>query len=191
MTAPTLNPDAQAAAQKPATATDIPCPPWCDHDCEGWVDDIDGTRYHAADYVQVDATEEETGQKGISVSLTRLDDLDGPGTPQVHLLTGTDRILNDDWRLTPADARKLAAALLNAADVADSGQPAEVSTPAHHLRVGDQFLTPDGWQNVIGLMVFSNSDYVAVFTPERPGDTDGWPYTLADTVTARLSGVNR
>lgn len=169
MTAPTLV----------ATSPDYPCPPWCDGKC---VDDWDGA-LHSTPAMRVPVRGEQ-----VEVQVSRFDTTTGTGDATVDLYAEP----TDACTMTPAQARQVAAALLNAADLADGGSPAEVPPLAQHLRVGDHLLTPDGWQRVIGVMVFENSNHVAVFTPEQDGDTDGWRYTLTDTVTARLlPGVSR
>lgn len=58
---------------------------------------------------------------------------------------------------------------------------------AENLRIGKQLLTPDGWQDIYGLVVFEDSDQVSVFTPNRPDDTtDGWRFSFGDIVRTRL-----
>jgi hypothetical protein len=185
VTAPTLNP-APVLIESPATAADLPCPDFCDGNCDGWTDDEDGTRFHAGDYGDVSAVEQVSGYKGVGVSLTRLDSLDGPGAPQIHLMTGTQRITNDDWALTPADARKLAAALLNAADDAEPLPTGEQATFARDLRIGDVLLTPDGWQRIYMVLIDESANHAAAFTPERDDmDCDGWKFELGSPVTVR------
>jgi hypothetical protein len=169
----------------PPAPADFPCPPWCDGQCGGW--DSEPLHSTPAVKVPVRGVDGEGNPAVVEVQVFRTDTATTAGEPAIELCT----LPADNCTMTPAQARQVAAALLNAVDLAAGGQPAEVPTLAQHLRIGDELLTGDGWQKVIGLMVFANSDYVAVFTPERDGDTDGWPYTLADTVTARLSGVNR
>ena len=167
----------------PPVTADIPCPPWCDGDCADW----DGEALHSTPATTVPVR----GQTGdgqpatVEVQVFRIDTGEQAGEPAIELYT----LPADNCTMTAAQARQVAAALLNAADVADGGSPAEAPALAQHLRVGDDMLTPDGWQRVIGLMVFENSGHVAVFTPQRDGDTDGWVFGLADTVTARQPGV--
>lgn len=167
-------------------ASTIPCPVWCDGNCDNWTDNGDADRYHSSGFTTIKAVEQVTGQSGIDVSTTRLDTPAGPGEAQVHLLTGTDRVANDDWALTPTDARQLAAALLNAADLADAPPNGELSTLAQHIRIGDDLLTPDGWQSVYMTMIDGHSLTAAAFTAERNDtDTDGWQYTFGDRVRVR------
>jgi hypothetical protein len=64
--------------------------------------------------------------------------------------------------------------------------PPSWEVQAQFLRVGKQLLTPDGWQTIYGLLVFEDSDQVAVFTPEREDQrTDGWPFHFGDLVQTR------
>lgn len=180
MTAPTLL----------AASTEYPhnsgtCPPWCDGNCHGWSDDA-GWQYHGSQFVTVPAAEHRSGQTGIDVSTSRLDGPDGIGEPQIHLMTGTDSLPSEDWLLTPGNARRLAAYLLNAADRVEPLPAGEVVTLARDIRTGDDLLTPDGWQHVYMVLIDDSADHAAAFTPERNDtDGDGWQFTLTTSVTVR------
>lgn len=164
----------------PPVSADYPCPPWCDGQCiDGWEGAL-----HSAEAVSVPIDGEQ-----VELVVSRFDSDGGTGQPSVSLYA----LPYDACNMTAAQARMVAAALLNAADLADGGSPVEVPQLAQHLRVGDHLLTPDGWQTVRALTIFPGVDSVRLFTDERnPDDSDGWPYSLTSTVTARQQpGVSR
>ena len=64
---------------------------------------------------------------------------------------------------------------------------------AQFLRVGTQLLTPDGWQNITGMLVFQeddqSADQITVHTPERTIDnSDGWPFRFGEMVAVAPGG---
>lgn len=118
-----------------ATVTESfpPCPPWCDGTCGEWTDE-DGNQYHASPFVAIKgATEHLRGPAAFDVSVTRLDST-VVGATEVHLLAGGEDTPDADYTLTPAQARQLAAALLNAADAAL--EPQDRDLPTGDLTVG-------------------------------------------------------
>lgn len=171
----------------PSLSTESPCPPFCIGDC---VDrnDPDGPRYHGSDFDTAEVREfDHPGTRELSVSLTRLDDPGATGEPEIHLIAG---YLGSDYIMSPQNARKLAAILLNAADAGDPLPLGETSVQARHIRVGDEILTEDGWQAVYFTMISVGSPYspdsASLFTAERNGeDTDGWKYGPTDPVRVR------
>lgn len=182
MTAPTINKPTATAAD---TAT---CPDWCAGGCDEW-SDTEGSRYHGSDFRTVAARSHMDGAAEIAVSATRLDE---PGTESamtVNMLIGpSGRISMDDVSLSPEQARILAAALVEAADNADPLPEGVHAMAARDLRLGDVILTDGGWQRTYMLIIDESADHVAAFTDERDDtDTDGWVFTLTDTVKVRRS----
>lgn len=90
---------AEAVGTPPFTRVD--CPWWC---VECWRDLDPGTRFHRGRAYVVN---------GADVSVERYDDESGPGEVRVSL------VASPDVSLAPADARRLAALLLVAADEGD------------------------------------------------------------------------
>lgn len=57
---------------------------------------------------------------------------------------------------------------------------------AEGIRYGDYLLTGDGWQKVVGLLIFEDSDQVSVYTPEQDDEhTDGWRFSFGEPVQVR------
>lgn len=71
-----------------------------------------------------------------------------------------------------------------------SDETSEHETLSQRLRIGRQLLTADGWQTIIGLMIFQETDQVVVWTPERPdddtADREGWKLRFDMPVRCRL-----
>ena len=105
------------------------------------------------------------------------------GKPKVTVIT--DELRGDQLALSPARARMLAAHLLNAADAADPIPTGVLVVAASAVRLGDDLLTADGWQKVVGQMVFV--DQTNVWTDDRDHDpeTDGWFFQPGDPVKVR------
>jgi hypothetical protein len=60
---------------------------------------------------------------------------------------------------------------------------------AAHLRLGDEVLTPDGWQTITGIMIFKDSGQVSAFTDERdPEHSDGWQFDVTAPMKIRRTG---
>lgn len=145
--------------------------PWCEGTC---LDDLRGlaegespeSLYHAAPPVDVRVRAHMAGPRMFNVTLFRSDVEGQPGPSRISILTG-----DDDFSVSVKNARKFAAALLNRSDIADPPPVGEAIIPAGEVRVGDEFLTVDGWQHVTGLMDFANQSYVQLFTPQA---ADGW-----------------
>jgi hypothetical protein len=97
------------------------CPPWCDGTCETWVDEVEGSRYHGSPFASIMVDSHDRPKVELAVSVTRLDVPGEPSAAEVHLLAGG--MLGEDFCLTPARARELAAMLLNSADQADPPAP--------------------------------------------------------------------
>lgn len=67
-----------------------------------------------------------------------------------------------------------------------SPEPTIRRVHAARLLVGQELLTPDGWQHINGLIVFRDADQVSVFTDQRDDEhTDGWRFTLNERVKVR------
>jgi hypothetical protein len=89
---------------------------------------------------------------------------------------------------TAEQARATAAELLNAADELDPLPTGAMVTTAVDVRIGDELLTTDGWQKVVGLALFSDTEQASIFTPEQGGDmdgSDGWDLSFSDPVKVR------
>jgi hypothetical protein len=88
--------------------------------------------------------------------------------------------------MTPEQARQNAAWLMDAADLLDPLPTGVMVTTAGKVRIGDELLTVDGWQQVVGLMFFSDTEQASIFTTERDPETgDGWPLSFNDVVKVR------
>lgn len=122
----------------------------------------------------------------LSTSVTRLDFPDVMGTPEVHLLANP----TTDLILTPANARKAAANLLNAADLAEPLPVGASHIVAEDIRVGDEIDTPDGWQTAYMILVDARDQHVSIFTSERDDSyTDGWQHEWGDPLIVRRPQV--
>jgi hypothetical protein len=158
----------------PTTATDrtttTTCPIWCRvHE----FDPTDGTHIHtAADTLIVNGD--------ISTATTGLYRIDEPGTDgdaRVSICVGDDG-------LTPAAAARLAFVLR--ADALTAAGLTGIEVDASEVQIGWQYLSPNGWQTVTGVMAFASPPLVSIFTVEQNDtDTDGWQLTPDDAVRIR------
>jgi hypothetical protein len=90
--------------------------------------------------------------------------------------------------MTAEQARRNAAWLLNAADLLDPLPTGAIATTAVNVRIGDELLTDDGWQKVIGLLFDAETEQASVFTTGQDMDnSDGWPLSFNDPVKVRRS----
>lgn len=95
----------------------LPCPPWCNGACADWDDQM-----HAADTISVPVRGENDGVTApvVDVEMSRVDDDGNPGDVVIEMFVDKAGCLTADHAgMTSGQARQLAAALLNAADVAD------------------------------------------------------------------------
>lgn len=150
---------------------------WCEGDC------TDADPYHRAAFAFIPGlTFTARGWVETSKDLDiRFDENEGDSSrPLILLDTSTG--------MTANQARIAAAHLLNAADVIDPLPVGVTATVAAQVRIGDELLTEDGWQKVIGLAFFADTEQASIFTPERGGDadgTDGWDLSFNDPVKVR------
>lgn len=159
------------------------CPDFCDGTCADWRDrEEHGDAHHTSDFKIVALTESPAaGPIDWYVSASRTDADFEVGTCDVNLLPSRC----DGATMTPAEARQLAALLLNAADMADPMPFGVLPALAADLRLGDELLTDDGWQAITGLMFFKDSDQASAYTPQRDEGSDGWQFGLTDPVRIR------
>lgn len=162
------------------------CPAFCNHTCETW-DDGEGNSHHVSDDFTVTTSGGRPGAKvDLYVCVSRTDQDYEAGAPEVNIIP--DHLANGS-AMTAAEARKLAATLLNAADLADPIPNDVLVVAASSVRLGDAVLTEDGWQNVVGQMAFVETDtshgQVNVWTDERDPETEGWLFDPADPVKVR------
>lgn len=166
------------------TATEPPCPDFCDSTCDEWgPTDL----HHTSGFTTVTAADGQ-GSTDLDVSVSRTDANHTAGEHVVNLLS-LDH--NFGLELTASLARQLAALLLNAADMADPLPLGVLAVQAQHVQIGDQIRTEDGWQNVVGQMAhLASEDYGAqasVWTDseDHGDDTDGWMHQPTDVVMVR------
>lgn len=156
-----------------------------------WCDDEPDRGYHTTHFHYADGERYRTSgweKTKISASLY-VDDNESTDLPTVGLIID-DAVTRDsvgEVRLAPAQARKLAADLMNVADLAEPLPAGVMATCPDRLHLGDELLTDDGWQTITGLMIFTDSEPdVQVFTAERDVDnSEGWAYSLEDLVQIR------
>lgn len=176
------DPEAVTAALGAIDAEMPPCPAFCNDKC-GEFAELPGDAHHSSGF---DILPINTGRDGetadLWVSTSRTDEDWRAGTPDVNVLTG-----RDGFTLTAAKARQLAAMLMNAADNADPLPYGQMPLEAQLVRVGDEILTADGWQHVVGQMAFGDNDQVNVWTDveDHDPDTDGWEFKPGDLVRVR------
>lgn len=153
---------------------DLLCPPYCDGTCVEW-NDKPGNGHHTSGFQHL-----ELGGNDWTVSTFRTDEGGTAGTHQIHVGDYSREVVLD-----APETRQFAAVLLNAADMADPLPYGVLSIPAAQVRIHDEVSTPDGWQTVIGQMVFG--DYVSVWTDDEAHDPDtsGWEYQPGDLVQVR------
>lgn len=143
--------------------------------------------YHSSDFTYLQVKRWQGGEyrkSSLSVSVYREATKRGKlGKAKVTVITGD--FASDQLSLTPARTRMLAAHLLNAADLADPIPAGVLTVAASAVRLNDEILTADGWQTVVGQMVFV--DQVNVWTDDydHDPDTNGWSYQPADLVQVR------
>jgi hypothetical protein len=185
MTQPTSSTCA-TISDEPASDTRLTCPDavaFCNGGCRDW-DEGNGTTFHGSDFDFVPAVSHDRGESVMSVSVTRADENHIAGEPKVQIITAD---FGDNLTLTAAEARRLAALLLNSADDADPIPTGVLLIAASAVRIGDLLLTPDGWQQVTGQMTFAGPYQVSIYTEQRDLDsTDGWQYDgLTEAVKVR------
>jgi hypothetical protein len=167
------------------TATELACPDFCDDTCPEWGDP--GDRHHTSGFATVTLSD-RLGDTDMDVVVSRTDK-DGIAGPNIVSLHSLDHGL--DLQTTAAQARQLAALLLNAADLADPLPLGVLAVQAQHVRIGDQIRTEDGWQNVTGqyahLASEECSEHAAVWTDSDTHgvDSDGWKHKPTDVVIIR------
>jgi hypothetical protein len=164
--------------------TDEGCPelvPFCSGVCREYNDG-----YHSSDFTYLKAKRWNRGRyrkTQLSVSVYREATKNRKlGKPKVTVITDDS---GNQISMSPARARMLAAHLLNAADQADPIPLGVSVTPASGVRMGDQLLTGDGWQTVVGQMVFDDQTNVWTDVYNRDPETDGWKFDPADPVKVR------
>lgn len=163
---------------------------WCDRDCnerDGLEDDWDDDAYHRGTVAQLSMMRfTPNGWRDLNdVTLTvRHDENEGDDSRPLILIDYPVRDCTP--AMTAEQARKNAAWLLNAADLLDPLPAGVVVTTAMKVRIGDELLTDDGWQKVIGLLLFADIEQASFYTPERHADTgDGWDFSFNDPVKVR------
>lgn len=168
----------EAAFVAAATAT---CPAghdWCEGDCQ------DG--YHSSQFAMVSAERWSRGAGWLDTEVwtsVYINDEDGQTEPKLSLLVDD---FAEEVRYTPAQARTQAAALLNAADLAEPLPLGVMWTAPELIHLDDELLTGDGWQKVTGVMAFAGDDTIRIFTPERdPEGGDGWELDAMELVQIR------
>jgi hypothetical protein len=188
------------------------CPSWCRAGCTP--DQADGHVYHVSAYRDLD------GVPDVDIAVSRLDDEDtGPGTATVDLFV--NRTAAD---LTPAQARALAGMLHDHADTLDpqpppglphmltavqalalaeelrerallAARPRGVEMPVELVRLGDQILTPDGWEtveihDVDGWLKPEVAHHaVRVNTDTHTEDDQAYRYPIGTAVRVRAGGA--
>lgn len=159
------------------------CPPLCNDSCDESVEAA-GDAHHSTGFSTVTIVGGYRGEDvDLDVSASRTDENYQAGTPEVNLMPSRG---GDGVVMSPAEARQVAALLLNAADRADPLPTGVMVTTAGRVRIGDEIETPDGWQQVNGLLMFPDADQAALFTPEKCDcDSDGYQYSMTTTVKVR------
>jgi hypothetical protein len=170
-----LDPDTDTTAM-PA------CPDFCDSTCAA-DEEPAGEAHHSNGGTVIALASSRPGRTiewWISASRTDADFQAGVAEVNLFLHRG-----HADSVMTPAEARKFAATLLNAADQADPLPYGVLPIPAKQVRIGDEISTPLGWQTVIGQMVFANQANVWTDDDGHDLDTDGWDFEPGDVVRVR------
>lgn len=175
---------ARPAVSQPTQPTHI-CPPWCGGTCRP---DWDGSVFHCQPTIEINVDRPGDGHPG--VSLSRIDDEPGqPGDTSIDLLIGTKAGAS----LTPGQA--LAMAELLRAQALTAASTAGVDMPVERLRLGDEFLSPDGWQAVELVDVDGwccgvppepdHAHLVRVATDAHEIDEQAWEYDAGTLVQVR------
>ena len=159
-----------------------PCPDFCDGTCAQWKQP-GGEAHHTSGFDVI--TLDDSGTDWY-VSTSRTDQDYRAGAPDINVQPSAG---GSGARLSPVEARRFAAMLLNAADLADPLPYGEVFTSPEMLHLGDELLTDDGWQRVEGLMFFTEPAQITVFTGERDENSDGWQLDAEDLVRIRRRTV--
>lgn len=172
--------------------------PWCGGECndqvevepgdEEWQEDA----YHCGAVAQLPMLRFTAGgwkDLNDATLLVRHDENEGDTSQPLILIDYPYRECGP--AMTAEQARRNAAALLNAADLLDPIPAGVLVIAASAVRIGDSILTDDGWQNVVGQMVFAETGdseaQVNVWTDnyDHDPDTDGWKFDPADPVKVR------
>lgn len=205
------SPETSTAQVVPLSET-TDCPPWCRGGCTP--DKADGHIYHVSAYRDLD------GVPDVDLAVSRLDDEDtGPGAATVDLF-----INRTAAELTPAQARTLAGMLHDHADTLDpqppqgfphmltpvealalaeelreralaAAGPRGVEMPVELVRLGDQILTPNGWETVEihdvdgWLKPEAARHAVRVNTDAHDEDDQAYRFPIGTTVHARAGGA--
>lgn len=140
--------------------------------------DWDGSLYHGSAFRDVTVNSaNDSGPDTVSVSASRVDDpTDGPADPVLHVLLVRVGV---DIEMSPGQALGLAEALAEYARLAGG----HLLPVAQDVRLGDQVLTPAGWQTVTGLLHDGLRDEVAVFTVSD--DDPAARYQVGERVAVR------
>lgn len=178
-------------------ATRPPCPPWCAQDCNE-AGHFGDAVMHAADLVEVPSTPDEIGATGhVAVMAWRVDSLDEPSTSGVELrIDDAGCLMGDGAQFSAAQARKLAAELLNAADRIDPAPDGESDILATEVRIGDLFQVDGEWLYVYMVSADEASGSADIFVtvdqamfPETEGDEVPYRFELSESIRVRRHSV--
>ena len=203
MTAPTLTcetdmaDEAAVVRERLFDATRPPCPPWCTTTCTTADHHGDAVMHHAEPTAVPSVPDQTNVPHGVvTVRPWRIDELDRPSTAGIELAVDKARTLMEDHAtLTAAQARQLAAALLDSADALDPAPVGEVDVPVTQVRIADLLSVDGQWLYVYGVDVDEPSCDVSLFVtvdaetvPEVDGDEHPHRFQLTDWVRVRRPG---
>jgi hypothetical protein len=174
-------------------ATRPPCPSWCAGECvpENHFGDA---VLHTLD-IDVPSTPDQIDAPDgtVTVQTWRIDNLDEPSSAGVTIdVSDAAGLFGESAVLSAAQARRLAAELLNAADRIDQASVGEMDVLATDVKIGDLYQVGGEWLHVYMVSADEASGTADIFTtvdpscfPECDGDEDPHQFSLTDTVRVR------
>jgi hypothetical protein len=157
----------------PHNVESISCPDWCRKD--NCAPDIDGTRLHWSSGAVA-------GNPSIELQIGQLDSASGRQPAEIW-------IADTEWEMGLADA--VAVAELFRSRVMTAAGADGVEMPVELARLGEEILTPDGWQRIETLLIDEPANHVGVYTPERENEIEErWNFEPGDRVKVRMAAVS-